>query len=344
LSKGFRAFGACAALVLLSAAPVARADAVADFYAKTPIRITVGGTSGGGYAVYARALQRVLSDSIPGHPTIIVQYQPGASTIRAANYVYNVARKDGSEIGAFQQPVFAIPFAEPDAAHYDPAKFQWLGSLASEVTICFVRRDSGIATFQEARERTVTIGANAPSASSTTTPTALNNLLGSKFKIISGYNGPDLALATSRGEVAGQCNSWITVKTLRGDWLQSGLITVLIQLATVKEPDLPDVPLMTDFVTSEEQREALAFLFAPQKFGRPYAFPPGVPPERVAAMRAAFAAAMAKPETAAEFAKEHLDIDFVDGTRMQGLVDELLKTPRSTIDLAMRASRPSTSK
>jgi tripartite-type tricarboxylate transporter receptor subunit TctC len=343
VSRGLRAFGAVAALVLLSAAP-ARADAVSDFYAKTPIRITVGGTSGGGYAVYARALQRVLADSIPGHPTIIVQYQPGASTIRAANYVYNVARKDGSEIGAFQQPVFAIPFAEPDAAHYDPAKFQWLGSLASEVTICFVRRDSGIATFQEARERAVTIGANAPSASSTTTPTALNNLLGSRFRIISGYNGPDLALATSRGEVAGQCNSWITVKTLRGDWLQSGLITVLIQLATVKEPDLPDVPLMTDFVTSEEQREALAFLFAPQKFGRPYAFPPGVPADRVAAMRAAFAAAMKKPETAAEFAKEHLDIDFVDGTRMQGLVDELLKTPRSTIDLAMRASRPAPSK
>jgi hypothetical protein len=190
----------------------------------------------------------------------------------------------------------------------------------------------------------VTIGANAPSASSTTTPTALNALLGSKFKIISGYNGPDLALATSRGEVAGQCNSWITVKTLRGAWLQSGLITVLIQLATVKEPDLADVPLMTDFVTSEEQREALAFLFAPQKFGRPYAFPPGVPAERVSAMRAAFAAAMAKPETAAEFSKEHLDIDFVDGARMQGLVDELLKTPRDVIDLAMRASRPAPNK
>ena len=344
MAVGFHRFGFVVALVLSAIALPARADSVADFYAKTPIRITVGGTSGGGYAVYARALQRVLSDSIPGHPTIVVQYQPGASTIRAANYVFNVAKKDGSEIGAFQQPVFAIPFAEPDAAQYDPAKFQWLGSLASEVTVCFVRRDSGLATFQEARERAVTIGANAPSASSTTTPTALNTLLGTRFKIISGYNGPDLALAITRGEVAGQCDSWVTVKTLRGDWLKSGLINILIQLSTVKEPDLPDVPLMTDFVTSEEQREALAFLFAPQKFGRPYAFPPGVPAERVAAMRAAFAAAMAKPETAEVFAKEHLDIDFVDGTHMQSLVEELLGTPRAVIDLAVRATRPEPSK
>ena len=151
-----------------------KADPVEDFFAKKRISITVGGTSGGGYAVYARAFATVLPDHLPGHPTLIVQYQPGASTIRAANYIYNVARRDGTEMGAFQQPVLTIPFTQTDGVQYDPAKFAWLGSLSSDVNVCYVRSDSGLMSLEEAKTKQVTFGANAPSASSTMIPTVVN--------------------------------------------------------------------------------------------------------------------------------------------------------------------------
>lgn len=324
---------------VLTAMPSAAADDIVEFYDKKRVVISVGGTAGGGYAVYARGLATILGDHIPGHPAVNVQYMPGASTIRAANYIYNAAKSDGTEIGAFQQPVFTIPLQEGGGAQYDNEKFHWLGSLGSDVNICFVRADSGIKTLEEARRAPVTIGANAPSASSSTTPTILNNLLKTRFKIISGYNGPDLALAIERNEVQGQCNSWSSVKSLRADWLKNKTINILVQLSTEKEPELPDVPLMMDFVESEEQRAALSFIFAPQKFGRPYAFPPQVPMARVTAMRQAFASAVKDPKLLELLKKQSVDISFVDGARMQGMVTALFQTPKPSIDLAIRASK-----
>ena len=323
----------------LAAMTSAAAQDMAEFYEKKRVIISVGGTAGGGYAVYARALATILGDHIPGHPAVNVQYMPGASTIRAANYIYNAAKSDGTEIGAFQQPVFTIPLQEGGGAQYDNEKFHWLGSLGSDVNICFVRADSGIKTLEEARQTPVTIGANAPSASSSTTPTILNNLLKTRFKIISGYNGPDLALAIERNEVQGQCNSWSSVKSLRAEWLKNKMINILVQLSTEKEPELPDVPLMMDFVESEEQRAALSFIFAPQKFGRPYAFPPQVPLPRVTAMRQAFASAVKDAKLIELLKKQNVDISFVDGARMQGMVTALFQTPKSSIDLAIRASK-----
>jgi tripartite-type tricarboxylate transporter receptor subunit TctC len=327
-----------AALAATLCVAAASADPVEDFYAKNRITISVGGTSGGGYAVYARTLATVLGNYVPGKPTVIVQYMPGASTIRAANYIYNAARQDGSEIGAFQQPVFTAPFFEPNGIQYDAQKFQWLGSLSSDVNVCFVRSDTGIKDFEETRQKQVTIGANAPSAISTRAPVILNNLLKTKFKIISGYNGPDLALAIDRNEVQGQCSSWSSIKSLRGDWLNSKFINILVQLSTEREPELQDVPLMMDFVQSDEQRAALNFMFTPQKFGRPYAFPPNVPADRVAAMRKAFAD-VAKDEKFVELVKKQsLDVSFTDGEKMQSLTAGLFATPKSIIDIAEKAA------
>ena len=333
-----RILATVAFLSVMTPAAALLADPVAEFYDKKRILITVGGTSGGGYAVYARALANVLGDYVPGQPTVNVQYMPGASTIRAANYIFNVAKRDGTEIGAFQQPVFTIPFHESGGIQYENEKFLWLGSLGSDVSICFLRADAGISTLQEARETTVTIGANAPSASSTTIPTILNNLVRTRFKIISGYNGPDLALAIERNEVQGQCNSWSSVKSLRADWLKKKMINILVQLSAEKEDELPDVPLVMDFVNTAEERAALAFLFAPQKFGRPYAFPPGVPADRVAALRKALASAAGDPKLAEMYKKQNLEISFTDGERMQGLVADLSRTPRAVVERAIKAA------
>lgn len=338
-SRGAFCGMASAAMVLLAVPhPEAKADSVSDFYDKKRVLITVGGTSGGGYAVFARSLASVLGDYIPGKPTVNVQYMPGASTIRAANYLFNVAKRDGTEIGAFQQPVFVLPFRESDGILYENEKFQWLGSLGSDVNICFVRSDAGITTLEEARQKQVTIGANAPSASSTTIPTILNNLVKTRFKIISGYNGPDLALAIQRNEVQGQCNSWSSVKSLRGDWLANKTIAILVQLSSEREPELPDVPLVMDFVQSAEERAALAFLFTPQQFGRPYAFPPEVPGDRVTAMRKAFADAAMDAKVVDLFKKQNLDVSFTEGGHMQQLVADLSRTPKPVIDLAVKAS------
>jgi tripartite-type tricarboxylate transporter receptor subunit TctC len=339
--KTFVSLFACVACLSI-ATQAAKADPIADFYKGKRITMTVGGTSGGGYAVYARAMGQVLPDYIPGHPNIIVQYQPGASTIRAANYIYNVAKRDGSEMGAFQQPVLTIPFTQSDGVQYDPAKFAWLGSLSSDVNVCLVRSDSGLMSLEEAKTKQVTLGANAPSASSTMIPTIVNHLMGTKFKIISGYNGPVLALAIERGEVQGHCTSWSSVMTLKPDWVSSGFMRVLVQLTDEKLPDLPNVPTMNAFGNTPDENAALEFLFAPQKLGRPYAFPLQVPADRLAAMRDSFAKAMNDPKTKEIFDKEHLDIDFTDGARMQERVTALMQTPKKIVDIAAAASKVDT--
>lgn len=336
----WKAASACsiAGLALALGASAASADAMSDFYSKNRITISVGGTSGGGYAVFARTLATGLGDHVPGKPTVIVQYMPGASTIRAANYIYNVARQDGSEIGAFQQPVFTAPFFEPSGIQYDAQKFSWLGSMGSDVNVCFLRTDAGIKTFEEVQQKEVTIGANAPSAISTRAPIITNNLLKTKFKIISGYNGPDLALAIDRNEVQGQCSSWSSIKALRGDWLKNNKLNILVQLATEREPELPQVPLIMDFVKSDEERQALKFLFMSQTFGRPYAFPPNVPMERVSMMRKAFADLAKDEKFIALMEKQSLDVSFTDGAKMQTLTAELFATPKAIIDIAEKAT------
>jgi tripartite-type tricarboxylate transporter receptor subunit TctC len=315
----------------------ALADPVSDFYEKNRVTISVGGTSQGGYAAYARTLAQFLGDHIPGHPTVIVQYLPGAGSVRAANYIYNIARKDGSEIGAFEMPILTMPLYESGGGQYDSEKFHWLGSLNSDVAVCYVRSDTGITTLEQAMQNEVIIGATAPSSNTASFPTVLNNLLKTHFNIVVGYNGPNLMLALWRNEVQGQCGSWGVLKGMRGDLLKTKAVNLLVQLATERDADLPDVPLVMDFVKSEEQKAALAFIFGPQKLGRPFALPPQVPAERVAAMRKAFSDVAKDPRLIAAFEKQNLGFSFVDGEQMQGIIAELFRTPKAVIEVAAKA-------
>jgi tripartite-type tricarboxylate transporter receptor subunit TctC len=328
---------AAAAMTLVAWASPASADSVSDFYRKNPVTITVGGTSQGGYAAYARVLGEFLGNHIPGHPRVTVQYMPGAGSIRAADYIYNSAKKDGSEIGAFEMPILTMPLYDSQATRYDSEKFQWLGSLDSDVAVCYVRADSGVTTLDQAMKRELLFGATAPSANTGTYPAVLDNLLKTRFRIIDGYSGPDLFLAIQRNEVQGECEEWSVLKMTRNDSLKTHGLNLLVQLSTEKEHELPDVPLVMDFVKSDAQRAALAFIFGPQYISRPFAFPPQVPPERLAAMRQAFAAAARDPGLIAAFGKENLGVSFVDGERMQQMIAELFRTPKSVIETAVRA-------
>lgn len=315
----------------------AQADPVEDFYAKNRVTITVGGTSQGGYAIYARTLAQFLPDYIPGHPTIIVQFMPGAGSLRAANYLYNVARKDGTEIGAFEMPILTQPLYDPTSIQYNSEKFTWLGSLNGEISICYVRADAGITSLKQAQQGEVILGGNAPSSNTATFPKILNNLIGTKFNVVVGYNGPDLLMAMARNEVQGQCGSWGVLKGPRRDLLANKSVNILVQLGTEKEKDLPDVPLILEFVKTDEERAALAFIFGPQKLGRPYALPPEVPADRAAALRKAFTDVAKDPRLAAAFEQQNLGFNFVDGERMQKTIAELFRTPKPVIELAVKA-------
>lgn len=315
----------------------AQADPVEDFFSRNRITITVGGTSQGGYAVYARTLAQFLPDHIPGRPQIVVQYMPGAGSLRAANYIYNVARKDGTEIGAFEMPILTQPLYDPSSIQYDSEKFKWLGSLNGEISVCYVRADTGINSLKQAQEREVILGGNAPTANTSTFPKILNNMIGTKFSVVVGYNGPDLLLAMWRNEVQGQCGSWGVLRGPRKDLLANKSVNILVQLGTEKEKDLPDVPTILEYVKTEEERAALAFIFGPQKLGRPYAVPPEVPADRVAALRKAFMDVAKDPRLVAAFEQQTLGFNFIDGERMQKMIGELFRTPKPVIELAVKA-------
>lgn len=314
----------------------ARADAVADFYKGKKINLIIGGTPGGGYDVYARQFARFYGNYIPGKPGIISQNMQGAGSIRAANYVYNVARKDGTVIGAVQRTIPILPLYGKSGLQYDPLKFNWLGSLNNEVSVCVSRKDSGIATFEAARAKELIIGGSGANDTENF-PSVLNNLLGTKFKIVSGYKGPDIALAMERNEVQGRCGwSWTSLKNQHPDWLKNGSINVLVQLSVEKLDEIK-APFVMELAKSEEDRDVLELVFAPQAFGRPFVMPPDVPANRVKAARDAFNKAAADKKLVAELEKVKFDVSLVSGDRMQSLISKLIKTPRPVIDKAADA-------
>lgn len=316
----------------------AAADAVEDFYKGKKITFIIGGTPGGGYDVYARQFARFFGGYVPGKPGMISQNMQGAGSIRAANYIYNVARKDGTMIGAVQRTIPMLPLYGAPGLQYDPLKFNWLGSLNNEVSVCVARKDSGVATFADAQTKELIIGGSGANDTENF-PAVLNNLVGTKFKIVSGYKGPDIALAMERNEVQGRCGwSWTSLKNQHPDWLKNGSINVLVQLSVEKLDEIK-APFIMELAKSEEARDVLELVFAPQAFGRPFMMPPGVPADRVKAARAAFVAASRDEKFVKELERVKFDVSLVTGERMQSLIDKLLKTPRPVIDKAAESMK-----
>ncbi len=318
---------------VLGLAPAAQADAVADFFKGKRMQMIVGGTPGGGYDVYARNFARYYVDYIPGKPNMIVQNMQGAASIRAANYVYNVAPKDGTVLAAVQRTIPILSLYGTDGLQYDANKFNWLGSINNEVSVCVSRQDSGIATIQDAMARELIIGGSGANDTENF-PAVLNNLLGTKFKIISGYKGPDIALAMERNEVSGRCGwSWTSLRNQHREWLDKGSVNVLIQLSVEKLDEIK-APLVMDMAKSDEDRQVFELVFAPQAFGRPFVLPPDVPSDRVAALRAAFNQTAKDPKLIADLEKLSFDVSLVTGERMQEIVARLLKTPPAVVQKA----------
>lgn len=311
------------ALALSLAPPaLARADAVADFYKGKTIELHIGYTSGGGYDVYGRIVARHMGRHIPGNPQIVPKNTPGAGSLRAANWLYAAAPKDGTALATVARGAAFDPLLGVSAAQFDGNKFNWIGSANDEVSVCVSWKDSGIATFNDLLTKELVVGGTGPSADTDQFPKVMNAILGTKMKLIPGYpGGNDISMAMERGEVKGRCAwSWSSIVTTRMHWHKDKTINVLVQLAMHKHPDLPDVPLIMDLAKTDEERAMMTLVFARQTMGRPFMAPPGVPADRIAALRKAFMDTMNDKELLAEAEKAQLEITPVSGEELQALV------------------------
>jgi len=322
-------------------AGTARAQTPADFYKNRNLDEYIGYSTGGAYDFYARVVGRHMGQHIPGNPTLIPRNMEGAGSLRLANWLYRVAPRDGSAFGTIGRGIAFDPLLIGKGDQFDATKFNWLGSANNEVSVCVARADSGITKFEDLFTKELAVGGTGTSADTDQFPRVLNGVLGTHFKVIEGYpGGSEVGLAMERGEVSGRCGwSWSSVKSTHKSWLDEKKMVVLVQLSLTRHPELPDVPLVTDFAKTDEQRQILKMIFARQVMGRPFVAPPSLPPDRVAALRQAFSETMTDPAFVAEADKAQLEINPVSGEAVENLVKEVYATPPEVIAKAKEAAK-----
>jgi tripartite-type tricarboxylate transporter receptor subunit TctC len=324
-----------AAAALFGAAQAAAADPVEDFYGSNrPVTLQIGaGSAGDGYDLYGRLVARHIVKYIPGHPTIIVQNVPGGpGGLRVANQFATTVPKDGSVFGMFISGMPTSPLLNPGMATYDPRRFGFIGSPNREVQVLVISGKAAAKTVDDVFHKEVITGASSPGAGVWDYPRMTNALLGTKFKIITGYMSPrETALAIERGEVEAMAGiNWTAAKSFFQQKFASGELRLVAQYGFAKLPELKDTPLFP-LGPDPKLRPYFRILYARQDYGRPLAFPPGVPADRVAAFRTAFAKTVKDPEFLEEAAHMKLDINPVSGEEMQQLTDEIYRTPREVV-------------
>ena len=289
----------------------AQADPVADFYAGRTVSITIGFAPGGGYDSVARLLARHFFKHIPGKPSMVVRNMPGAGGLIAANAVYNLGNRDGTDIAIFGDTIPFAPLWNADGVQFDPAKFHYLGALdRREAGVALSWRASGVETFEDARRRTVTVGSTGTHDITSVAPRLLNALAGAKFKIVGGYRGlPEGSLAMERGEIDGwQGWCWPCLKETKPEWMSGHKIAVLTQFGSQRHPELPNVPTVYELVGNDDDRSIMRLIFSSDDMSRFVAVGPGTLSERVEALRAAFEATMADAEFRADAVKNNIPL------------------------------------
>ena len=312
---------------------MAHAQGVADFYKGKNVELSIGYSAGGGYDIYARLLARHMGRYIPGNPTIVPRNMPGAGSVVLANWLYNVAPKDGTAFGTIGRGTPFDPIFGFGTPKFDPTKFIWLGSMNDEVSVCASWHEAGFTRFEQLLQKELLVGGAGASGDTEQFPRVINAVLGTKFRVISGYpGGNDINLAMERGEVGGRCGwSWSGVLSTRMSWVKDKKINVLLQLALGKHPDLPDVPLVLDLAKTDEQRDILRVVFARQALGWPFLAPPGTPHDRAAALKEAFIRTVTDPSFRAEAEKAQLEVRPLDGDAIERIILEVAKTPPAVL-------------
>jgi tripartite-type tricarboxylate transporter receptor subunit TctC len=328
-----------AALALPPAVPAVAANA--DFYAGKNVQVVVGFSSGGGYDVYARTLARHMGRYIPGNPRLVPQTMPGAGSLRAANYLYNVAPKDGTVIGIFAPGVAVEPLGRTEGAQFDASKFTWLGSISQEVSVCAFIKSAGIKTWRDMQTKKYVIGASGAGAESDVFPNVLRKLFNLPLRIVTGYpGGSEIILAMERREVDGRCGwSWTSLMSRSKALLDRNQIDVTLQIGLHKDKALLDVPLVMDLTEDAQKKAALKLIVSRQIIARPFAAPPGVPADAARILRSAFDATTKDAEFLAEAKNLNLDVDPVGAAEIEGLLKEIYASPAEIAKLASELVR-----
>jgi tripartite-type tricarboxylate transporter receptor subunit TctC len=326
-----RAIFTLAAVAIVWSAPAA-ADPVADFYRAKTIIVVSGGEVGGAHGVYAQLIVPHIKKYIPGNPNVVIQYMGGAGGNLAMNYLYNIAPKDGTYIGVPLQDLVVNARIAVAAVKYDAAAAHYLGGADVTRTTVTVMKASGVNSLDDARRKEVLMGASGKSGQNYIIPTVLNAVLGTKFRVVTGYPGiTAINLAMERGEVHGHAVSWPVIAGTKKDWIERGLVTSLVTIAMEREPELPDVPALAELVTADEDRTLIRLLTAPAALGRAWVAFGDIPSDRLAALREAWSKAMADPALRTEAAARGLSIRPVSWQAQQDIAQQILATPNAVV-------------
>ena len=321
-----------AGLFVTTALP-AQADAVADFYKGKTISLIVSTGAGGTYDVIGRQMARFMPKHIPGEPTIVVKQMPGAGHVLATNFMYNQAPKDGTHIATIGNTIPLHQVLDGKGARYEADKFNWLGTTGISNLMTVALASSGVKSIQDVMEKEITAGSTGAGSGTSLYPTVMNKVLGTKFKIVAGYQrAVEIDLAMERGEVDVRSGfSYGSLATEHPDWIRDKKAVFLVQVGGMREPDLPDVPLMSELAKTDEQRQILTLISSTVALGRPYLTTPDVPADRLAALRQAFMATLADAAFLVEAKKLNFDLRPADGAAVTKIVADVIASPPDII-------------
>jgi tripartite-type tricarboxylate transporter receptor subunit TctC len=325
------------AAAILAAVPFHRSSAADGFYKSKSITFIIGSAVGGGYDTYSRLIASHLGRHLDGRPTVVPQNMPGAGSIRAANYLYNAARKDGTAIGMLDQAIYLYQILGTPDLKIEAAKFQWIGRIFRNSAVLFARREAQVQKIGDVFDKELIVSASG--TASRLNWTVLKNTLGMKFTIIQGYQGTgDSILAVQRGEVDALSMEWPLLKILGQPLLREHKINLLLQTGLEAEGDLAQIPRMVDLARNPEERRLLELFSSPSEIGRSVLAPPGTPPERVAELRRAFLATIADETFIADAKRAGLQISPLPGEELQAAVAKQGELPPELIARARRAA------
>jgi tripartite-type tricarboxylate transporter receptor subunit TctC len=311
---------------------------VESFYKSKDVTIVIGYGVGGGYDSYARLLGRHMAKHLPGAPDVVPQNMPGGGALKAANYLFSIAPKDGSVIGTFAQQLALAPLL--GTASYDARKFTWIGSITNEPKICVFSTSSPVASWEDMLQKEHRLGGEAPGADIDVVSNAIHTLFETKSKIVTGYHGSnELMLAVERGEIHGTCGqSYGSFMSRYGDLVRQGKVKIVVYASQANVPELKDVPNVFDLAKTDEQKGVLNFVLGASIMGRPYAAPPGIPQERKEALRKAFDETMKDPAFLEEAKKLNLEVSPSGGAAIEEALAKIYETPKAVVEKAAKVS------
>jgi tripartite-type tricarboxylate transporter receptor subunit TctC len=311
----------------------AQPDSVARFYAASTVKLITGGTVGGGYDQFLRLLAEEYGRHLPGNPRVIVENRTGAGGLNAVNYVYNAAPKDGTHLIMPYDLHAAFQMLSPNSVKFDMSKLVWIGNMAELSYVLVVNADTGVRTIEDAKRKEIILGASSRGTQTFMVPSLFNRALGTKYKLILGYAGTTpMTLAMERREIQGHVGSWYNWKTTRPAWIRDGTVAILAQGGLKRSPELPNVPIYAELATTPEQKLMMNFLAYPIATSRALAVPPGVPGERVEALRKGLMATLADPSFQAKAKKRRMEIVPGDHRVVEEAMTKLFATPPALIE------------